>query len=117
MHNRPVRKEQQERAVEPIEAICCLACGGVITARDQKIQVSGSHAHTFFNPAGIVFQLGCFQEAPGCQAFGETSSEFTWFPGHFWRIALCRQCRTHLGWLFAMEGNTFYGLILTKLRE
>lgn len=115
--NRPVSKEQQQRAIKSIEAIWCRACGGAVTARDQKIQVSGSHNHTFFNPAGIVFELGCFHQASGCLAVGVPSSEFTWFPGHIWRIALCRHCRTHLGWLFAMEGNTFYGLILNKLRE
>lgn len=115
--DQPERKAQQERAVEPLKAICCLACGGVVTAKDQKIQVSGSHAHTFFNPAGIVYELGCFQKAPGCLVVGAPSREFAWFPGHLWRIALCHHCRTHLGWLFAMEGNSFYGLILKKLRE
>jgi hypothetical protein len=113
----PARKAQQERTAEPLDAICCLACSGVVTAKDQKIQVSDSHAHTFFNPAGIVFELGCFQKAPGCLAIGAPSSDFAWFPGHLWRIALCRRCRTHLGWLFVMEGNSFYGLILKKLRE
>ena len=115
--NRPAGEEQQERAVKPAEAICCLACGAAVTGKDQKIQVSGSHSHTFFNPAGIVFELGCFHQAPGCLVVGAPSTEFTWFPGHIWRIALCRNCRIHLGWMFAMEGNTFYGLILSKLRE
>jgi hypothetical protein len=115
--NRPVGKVQQEPTVKPIEAICCLACGAIVTGKDLKIQVSGSHTHTFFNPAGIVFELGCFHQAPGCQVVGGPSGEFTWFPGHLWRVALCRRCRTHLGWLFVMEENTFYGLILTKLRE
>ena len=113
--NRPVRKEQQERAVKPIEAICCRACGSVVTGRNQRMQVSGSHHHTFFNPAGIVYELGCFHQAPGCLVTGAPSAEFTWFPGYLWRVALCRRCRVHLGWLFIMEGNFFYGLILTKL--
>ncbi len=113
----PERESHQERSVEPLEAIFCLACGGVVTARDQKIQVSGSHAHTFFNPAGIVFELGCFQKAPGCLHVGAPSREFSWFPEYFWCISLCRYCRTHLGWVFVMEGNSFYGLILKKLRE
>ena len=115
--NRPVEKDRRQQAVNPIEAICCRACGSVVTGKDMKIQVSGRHAHTFFNPAGIVFELGCFRDAPGCLVVVFPSSEFTWFPGHLWRIALCRRCRIHLGWLFAMEGSTFYGLILSKLRE
>lgn len=115
--DQPERKSQQERTAEPLEAIRCLACGGVVTAKDQKIQVSGSYAHTFFNPAGIVYELGCFQKAPGCLDVGAPSREFTWFPEYLWCISLCRYCRTHLGWVFAMEGNSFYGLILKKLRE
>ena len=115
--HQPSGKEQQESVVKPIDAICCRACGGVVTGKDQKIQVSGSHSHTFFNPAGIVFELGCFHQAPGCLMIGGPSGEFTWFPDHLWRVALCRRCRIHLGWLFAMEGNAFYGLILSKLRE
>lgn len=115
--NRPVTHKQQEPDVKPAEAIYCRACGGVVTGRDQKIQVSGAHGHTFFNPAGIVFELGCFLLAPGCVTIGAPSKEFTWFPGHTWRVVLCRGCRVHLGWLFTMQENTFYGLILSKLRE
>jgi hypothetical protein len=114
---RPASKVQEERAAQPMEAICCRACGGVVTGKNQKIQVNGSHTHTFFNPAGIVFELGCFHEAPGCQVVGWPSAEFTWFPGHTWRVALCRHCRMHLGWLFTMQDNSFQALILSKLRE
>jgi hypothetical protein len=114
---RPATNQQQEPAVKPAEAIFCRACGGVVTGRDQRTQKNGSHGHTFFNPSGIVFELGCFLLAPGCMAIGAPSTEFTWFPGHIWRIVLCRHCRIHLGWLFTMEGNAFYGLILSKLRE
>ena len=113
----PVSKTQRQRAAGAMEAIRCRACGGVVTDRDAKIPVNGSHAHTFFNPAGIVFALGCFQRAPGCLVVGAASSEFTWFAGHVWRVALCRRCQAHLGWFFTSGENGFYGLILTKLRE
>jgi hypothetical protein len=114
---RPESEERQERDTRPSEAILCLACGGVVTDREQKISIGGSHAHTFFNPAGIVYELGCFQQAPGCLLAGEATAEFTWFAGHLWRFALCRRCRTHLGWFFEMGEKTFYGLILARLRE
>ncbi len=114
---RPAVKGQQERAVKVLEAIYCRACGGVVTAKDQKVQVSGSHHHTFFNPAGLVFELGCFRRASGCLTVGSPSTEFAWFPGYSWQIALCRGCQTHLGWLFVMEQLSFFGLILKRLRE
>lgn len=78
--------------------------------------ISGSHAHTFANPMGSVFRIGCFQAADGCGDAGTLSSEFTWFAGFAWRVAFCRTCLTHLGWHFlSSAGNGFYGLILERL--
>ena len=88
-----------------------------VTGRDKKIQVSGSHEHTFFNPAGIVFELGCFSAAPGCHRAGRATSDFTWFAGYVWRFALCRNCNSHLGWFFEMGEHSFFGLILAHLKE
>lgn len=114
---RPIGKEEEEEETRPSEAIHCRSCGGAVTARDQKIVVHGSHTHTFFNPAGIVFELGCFSVAPGCHNAGEPSSEFTWFAGYVWRLAFCKQCSSHLGWFFEMGDASFYGLILANLKE
>jgi hypothetical protein len=72
------------------------------------------HEHAFFNPAGIAFQLRCFQKAPGAMPRGEPTTEFTWFPKFRWQIALCATCRIHLGWLFT-NGSSFFGLISTRL--
>ncbi|MGW8194412.1 MAG: cereblon family protein [Desulforhopalus sp.] len=113
----PLSDEKTKTRSGPIEAIFCRACGMTVTSRDQKISVQGSHSHTFFNPAGIVFELGCFRQAPGCFVAGEPSSEFTWFAGHLWSFALCKSCRSHLGWFFDSGSASFYGLILTNLME
>ena len=113
----PIGKEEEKEEVSPGEAIYCRACGGAVTARDQKIAVHGSHTHTFFNPAGVVFELGCFSAAPGCHSAGVASSEFTWFAGYVWRFTLCRQCNSHLGWVFEMADSSFWGLILANLKE
>lgn len=29
---------------------------------------------------------------------GGASTEFTWFPGYAWTIALCAACKAHVGW-------------------
>ncbi len=110
-------KEKEKQSAEPQDGILCRACGSVVTSRSEKIVMSGSHAHTFFNPAGIIFELGCFRRAPGCRNAGELTSEFTWFAGYLWRFALCSGCRAHLGWFFEGGDNTFYGLILNHLQE
>lgn len=115
--NQPIVKEKEEQSTKPLEGIRCRACGSVVTRRDEKIAVGGSHCHTFFNPAGIVFELGCFRGAPGCFVTGKASSEFTWFAGYVWRFALCSHCRAHLGWFFERQESTFFGLILTNLLD
>lgn len=97
------------------EAIYCASCDHDVTHTDHRIERDGSFEHSFANPAGIVFQIGCFDEASGCGAIGEPSSEFSWFPGYTWRVSLCRNCRTHLGWLFESADDTFWGLILPRL--
>jgi hypothetical protein len=99
-------------------AIRCRACGMKITSVDQKITVNGGHRHTFANPHGIVYEIGCFQSANGCAQAGPTSGEFTWFNGYRWRISVCCGCVTHLGWFFASPGGAaFYGLIVSRLVE
>jgi len=98
--------------------IICRSCGNRITPASSAISMNGSHKHTFFNPHGYVFELGCFSTAPGTIRMGQASGEFTWFSGHTWQITLCGQCNVHIGWYF--QGNSsgsFYGLILRQLAE
>lgn len=101
----------------PEEAIFCRTCGEVVTARKQMIEVSGTHTHTFFNPAGIVFELGCFRQAKGCVVVGKPTDEFSWFAGHVWSYALCKACQNHPGWFFEGRDSSFFGLILPRLRS
>lgn len=114
---RPVTDEETKEDTEPVEAIFCKTCGLPVTDKKQKISVQGSHRHTFFNPAGIVFELGCFRQAPGCLIAGEPTSEFTWFAGYVWSFSLCRRCKSHLGWFFEKGDTAFYGLILANLAD
>ena len=113
----PVVQRDDEEKVESDEALFCKSCLNLITRKDQAVRINGSHTHTFFNPQGVVFELGCFREAPGCRSMGEATSEFTWFAGSVWRFALCRRCGVHLGWFYEMRESGFYGLILAHLRE
>ncbi len=95
----------------------CRRCGNRITSEASRITVKGSHTHTFFNPAGILFELGCFRNAPGCSVHGEASEHFTWFAGYLWRLALCGRCDAHLGWQFENQDVTFFCLILAHLTD
>ncbi|MBU1171045.1 MAG: hypothetical protein KKD44_15915 [Proteobacteria bacterium] len=97
------------------EFLLCRACMGLVTSASEKIEVNGAHTHSFANPHGLFFDIGCFCHAPGCAYSSESSYEFTWFAGFHWQIAVCRACMAHLGWLFTSSGRRFNGLILDKL--
>lgn len=112
-----VTKEKDEGEQEQERALRCKLCGVTITTSKQKIARDGKHLHTFFNPAGIVYELGCFLKAPGCLVQGPESLEFPWFAGHSWQVSYCSMCREHLGWYFQASSNSFFGLIVNRLVE
>lgn len=113
--SRPDVQEEKGKSGRADEALVCTSCLNTVTLRDHAVSINGSHTHTFFNPQGIVFELGCFREASGCLVMGEATSEFTWFPDSVWRFALCRKCGIHLGWHYELRESEFYGLILARL--
>lgn len=99
----------------PEPVIVCRACGFTICRPDDAIPMAGAHRHTFANPHGIVFEIGCFRNAPGCAGVGPATDDFTWFAGYRWRIAICAACHEHLGWRFEGDSDSFHGLILDRL--
>ena len=114
-------REQKESTVEtdtidrseekPEKALLCKLCGNRITVAAHAIEVNDGHHHAFFNPAGIIYEIRCFSSAEGCVQYGPYSSEFTWFAGYSWRLALCSSCSVHMGWYFSSGELGFYGLI------
>ena len=106
---------QTEDEETPEESVLCGECGHEVTSREHETSMDGGFEHSFANPSGIVFQIGCYEEAPGVGAAGEETAEFTWFDGYTWQVVLCRSCMSHLGWKYWSSDHTFYGLILTRL--
>lgn len=103
--------------IEAKRGLFCSSCLGLITDVSNSLQIGGAHQHTCTNPARVTFTIGCFKDAPGCRQFGVPTSEFTWFPGYCWRLALCDACGKHLGWSFQGPADHFYGLIVSELVE
>ena len=100
----------------PREAIVCSQCHHEVTDRSHRTRRAGEHEHTFANPHGFFYTIGCFADAPGCEVSGAPSDEFSWFAGYLWQITACSGCKTHLGWHFTCGPNdAFYGLILNRL--
>ncbi len=95
--------------------LLCARCGAAITAAGWARELGGSHEHSFVNPHGYLYRIGCFVEAPGCAPHGDEVAEYTWFPGYSWQIAQCAGCAAHLGWGFRGRDDGFHGLILDRL--
>lgn len=95
----------------------CVKCRRPITTTAARIEMSGSHAHTFTNPDGQTFEIGCFGEASGMRRVSPQSLEATWFPGYTWQIEVCATCHEQLGWLYRSGDDTFHGLMLDMLIE
>jgi hypothetical protein len=105
----------QRAAKDDARPFRCAKCRRVVTSRDAVIEVDGGHAHVRRNPAGFVFEVGCFRDAPGCAAEGPASEEWSWFPGYAWQVGLRAGCGVHLGWVFLLAPARFYGLILDRI--
>jgi hypothetical protein len=113
-----IEEQAPEPSTEEEKYILCRQCRQAITRSEERISVQGSHQHTFANPHGIVFEIGCFKTAQGCGYAGPPSTEFTWFSGYAWKVSFCTLCMTHLGWLFVADsGDSFHGFILDRLIE
>ena len=99
--------------------LVCAQCGALICRHRDRLTIEGRHCWDKVNPAGIHFRILCFAAAPGCIPVGEPVTEFSWFRGYAWSVAICAACSIHLGWLFSSETATegFFGLIEDALRE
>ncbi len=116
MQELPTRRSRDLIATEPEHNYFCRYCGTLITSVRQRTERHGAFGHTFTNPGGFVFGIGCFIEAPGCADAGDYTGEHTWFHGYQWCYALCTGCASHLGWHYEGRGRSpFYGLILDRL--
>jgi len=108
--------DEAERDEERL--ILCRQCGHGVTRPSERMELQGAHYHAFANPAGILFEIGCFRSADGCAHAGEATEQWSWFQGYAWRVAVCARCLRHLGWLYtATDRPPFYGLILNRLAE
>ncbi len=97
--------------------LICKTCSCHITSAEHRTVIDQSHRHTFFNPSGAVFEIGCFRQAYSCNPVGRPSSEFSWFASMVWTPVVCSECLSHLGWVFEGNSRRFYGLILKQLVE
>ncbi len=105
--------ETKTTPAEAEEELFCAHCGRLVTKGRWRIVMNGDHEHVVFNPAGVVFRVFCFKEAPGAAALGPATTTFTWFKAYAWRLAACTDCGSHLGWRYegAETPRIFFGII------
>lgn len=110
--------------IEPGELIHCSLCQHPVSAAQFRIRINGDYQHRFSNPSQQVFDVVCFQMAPGVAIRGEATRQHTWFQGFSWQFGHCEQCGEHLGWYYQgspTEPSTatpsFFALISSKLRD
>lgn len=113
----PAKSEEAELSDESEELYYCRFCDALITTGRERSEIDGGHAHTFVNPGGYIFRIGCFRSAVGCRTVGGPTNEYTWFAGRSWTFAVCTRCGAHLGWGYYRGGaREFFGLILDNLK-
>ncbi len=96
--------------------LLCSRCGNQITSYSEGATIHGSFEHSFLNPDGIMYQIGCFKKAAGCISSERFILEFTWFHPFPWCFVFCSDCGRQLGWKYKSNNNdVFYGLILKLL--
>lgn len=109
-------EQKEKKKSKKKRKLLCKHCEHIISSPEYRMNFQGVFDHTFLNPSGQMFQIGCFRKADGCVVLGEVSSEWTWFQGFQWQVALCGQCLNHLGWFYHSETDSpFFGLILDAL--
>ena len=113
----PKQKAEDEFELYEKGSILCIKCGNSITSIEIIVSIHEAHKHTFTNPAGITYAIGCFSSVEGCVVSGEPTNEFTWFDSFKWSFASCSKCLLHLGWFYQRNDNNFFGLILDNLIE
>ncbi|KAJ2945064.1 hypothetical protein O0L34_g9122 [Tuta absoluta] len=96
--------------------LCCATCANEIARRDHIFAMSSEGVHSnYTNLGGYMHDIVTVSRAVNTELTGAPSSEYSWFPGYTWTIAVCSACMAHVGWRFDAMRRTlrpaqFYGL-------
>lgn len=76
----------------------------------------------YCNPAGYIHETLTVHKTidDSARIVERPSTEFSWFPGYAWQIAVCNKCSSHIGWKFIavtknLKPKTFFGLSCKSL--
>ncbi|KAL1117028.1 hypothetical protein AAG570_004356, partial [Ranatra chinensis] len=71
--------------------------------------------NTYVNPHGFLHETITLRRVMNLSLVGSRSTQYSWFPGYSWCIAVCETCHGHIGWQFVatkrrMSPRKFWGL-------
>lgn len=76
----------------------------------------------YCNPAGYIHETLTVYKTldDAAKIIDRPSTDFSWFPGYAWQIAICKVCSSHIGWKFIaltknLRPKTFFGLSCKSL--
>ncbi|MFO0727546.1 MAG: cereblon family protein [Myxococcota bacterium] len=107
---------------EEERALRCRQCAAVISRPTEIFRMrSEAMVQVFPNPLGMLREIITVRAAWGLEIHGPPTTEFTWFEGYAWEIALCASCRTQVGWRYqAVQASAlpeFFGLLTRAVVE
>lgn len=76
----------------------------------------------YCNPAGYIHETLTVNKTveKSVSMVDRPSTDFSWFPGYAWQIAVCSKCSSHIGWKFVavtknLKPKAFFGLSCKSL--
>lgn len=96
----------------------CKRCRNKIASYNDIFAMSkGNLAGNYCNPAGYIHETLTVHKIleSSLTMVQRPSTNFSWFPGYGWQIAICSKCSAHIGWKFIavnknLKPRTFFGL-------
>lgn len=102
----------------------CQRCSNQIASySDIFAMAKGNVNANYCNPAGYIHETLTVHKTIDEEVLrivDRPSSEFSWFPGYAWQIAVCGVCSAHIGWKFTaltkhLKPKSFFGLSCKSL--
>ncbi|XP_058449634.1 protein cereblon-like [Malaya genurostris] len=105
-------------------AFCCKKCDRQIASYADMFAMSKQGVSiSYCNSSGFVHEtLTVYRTVQKTtRTTSKPSTEFSWFPGYSWQIAICNACNNHIGWKFvatkrSYKPKKFYGLSAKSIR-
>ncbi len=113
-------RKTAERTADEKRPILCRRCRQEVSDRSLLFSMGDAGVRRVFsNPYGLLLEIVTVLDARGLTLVSLPTTEFTWFPGYAWEVAMCSTCGVQLGWRFlavaASEPERFFGLLTSAI--